>query len=191
MQFGINCRLVLYLLFEDRSLSTGVWVTGALSQREWGCSLCAQWALTCRWWWRTWWGAVGVEQCCSDPALTCGGHCATAGCWGTPTPPWGGGGHRRSIPPACREKERCFVCFCFDFCLFCFNFACFLYACFVFIFAYFLFSFCFDFCLFVLIFACSLFCFLFVLFYFFACFLFCFYLAFCFVCHLFWWGTGK
>lgn len=174
MQFSINCWLALSLLFEDRSLSTGVCVTGALSQREWWYSLCAQWALTCRWWWRTWWGAMGVEQCWSDPALTYGGHCATAGCWGIPTPPWGGGGHRRSIPPACKQKVGLLFVYIL-FVLFCFNFSLLLNK-----------LFCFHFCLF---FVCVLlpFCLLFLCVF---CFPFClFFVLFWYI--LFWWSTDK
>lgn len=58
--------------------------------------------LTCRLWWRTWWGAVGGGCCHFAPPRRSWGalRYPTAWCWGIPAPPWGARAHQSYNPPA-------------------------------------------------------------------------------------------
>lgn len=63
--------------------------------------------LTCRLWWRTWWGAVGGGCCRCALRWRRGAPCyPTAWCWGTPAPPWGARAHQRYNPPAWDTETR-------------------------------------------------------------------------------------
>lgn len=134
LHFSINRCLALSLLFKDRSLSTGMWVTRALSQREWWCS-------------------TGTDLQMMMKNLMRSSGCGAVLLWSCPDM-WRALCHswvlrntstslgRRgtsALHSSSLQTKRCL--FCFAFCLFCCCFFALIFVCFVFLLLFVLLSF--------------------------------------------------